>query len=266
MGVYTGLILASQYSVLSIFAINDNTSNYLFVLIVYIAPFLITRLHRWLISKWKPSLINSFFIGLGIVALVAAMILMHDPISPFILILLFLGVSAPFWAFLIALQASRWLWKYHETKITLARGFGIFAWLSAYTFALRFNILKMFELYNSLPTEPPCYIATAAAKGHPRFVGTQTIQMSNGKSMQVNRQLQRLKAVEIAIMAVSGTGHRWMRSVYDVVGKRLATYIQNPILADVAFVLLIPIEWVSFFVLKLIIPESQSISERLYRS
>ena len=57
-----------------------------------------------------------------------------------------------------------------------------------------------------------------------------------------------------------------MRSVYDIVGKRLAAHIQNPLLADVAYLLLIPIEWISFFVLKLAVPEIKNVSERLYRS
>ncbi len=157
--------------------------------------------------------------------------------------------------------------KHHETKLTFTHGLGIFAWVSAYVFALRFNILKMFELYNALPTEPPnCYIATAAAKGHPRFVGSMEVMLANGKTVRVNRQLQRLKAVEIAWVGVSGSSHRMMRRVYDILGKRLAKRIQNPILADIAYLLLIPVESVSFFVLQWIVPEIQILSERLYRS
>lgn len=57
-----------------------------------------------------------------------------------------------------------------------------------------------------------------------------------------------------------------MRRVYDVVGKRLALCIKNPILADIAFFILLPVEWISFFVLKFIVPEIQSVSERLYLS
>ncbi|MBK6795035.1 MAG: hypothetical protein IPG80_21380 [Anaerolineales bacterium] len=90
--------------------------------------------------------------------------------------------------------------------------------------------------------------------------------MANGKSMQVNRQLQRLKALEIALMGVSAPSHRMMRRLYDVLGKRLARYIQNPILADIAYLILLPVEWISFFVLKSIIPEIQTLTERLYRS
>ena len=265
LGIYTGTVLALQYSLLTLLGL-DSPSSYIYILLIYIVPLLFTRFHRWLTSKWRASLINGILIGLGIVMLIAAMMFIDDPLSPFLLILMFIGVSAPFWSFLIAFQASRWLWKYHESKLTLPRGLGIFAWLSAYAFALRFNILKMFELYNALPTEPPnCYIATAAAQGHPRFVGSRTVVLANGKSMQVNRQLQRLKAAEIALMGVSAPSHRMMRRIYDVIGRRLAAYIQNPLLADVAYLLLIPVEWGAFVVLKLIVPEIQSVSQRLYR-
>lgn len=265
LGVYTGVILALQYSVLTLLAMKGPPNSFN-ILLVYITPFFLVILYRWVISKWKAFWVNAVLIGLGLISLIAGMVL-TDPDTPFVLILMLLGISAPFWSFLIALQASRRLWKYHETKLILPRGFGIFAWLSAYAFALRFNILKMFELYNALPTEPPdCYIATAAAKGHPRFVGSRTLILANGKSMRVNRQLQRLKAAEIAWMSVSAPSHRMMRRMYDVTGKRLAAFIQNPILADVAYLLLIPVEWLSFFVLKLIVPEVQILSEWLYRS
>lgn len=266
LGIYTGTFLALQYSFLAMTGL-DTPSSYFYILLIYFSPLLFARFHRWLISKWKAAFVNGILLGLGVVGLIAAMILMDNPLSPFMLLLICAGVSAPFWSFLIALQASRWLLKYHETKLTLARGLGIFAWVSAYAFALRFNILKMFELYNALPTEPPnCYIATAAANGHPRIVRSQEVRLTNGKTMRVNRQLQKLKAVEIVLMGVSGTGHRMMRRLYDVIGKRLAERIRNPLLADVAYLILIPVEFVLFFVLKLMIPEIQTLSERLYRS
>ena len=76
--------------------------------------------------------------------------------------------------------------------------------------------------------------------------------------MRVNRQLQRLKALEIALMGVSAPSHRMMRRVYDVLGKWLAKQIQNPLLADVAYLILVPVELLSFFVLKSIVPEIQT--------
>ena len=87
-------------------------------------------------------------------------------------ILVALTMAAPFWSLLLAVQASIWLIKNFETKVTLPRGLGLTAWAAAYIAAWRFDILKMYELYAALPPTPPpdCYIASAAARGHPRFV------------------------------------------------------------------------------------------------
>jgi hypothetical protein len=232
------------------------------VLLAYFAPLILPKLYLWLKPKW-----DKLFERRRLVAILIPLIVIALMLWGFFFVLAIFGIASPFWSFLIALQASRWLLKHYETKFSFAQGFGIFAWLSAYAFALRFNILKMFELYAALPTEPPnCYIATAAAKGHPNFVGSQEVTLASGKSMRVNRQLQRLKAMEIAWVGVSAPSHRMMRRLYDVLGKWLATQIQNPILADIAYLILIPVELVSFFVLKSIIPEIQTLTERLYRS
>jgi len=266
LGIYTGALLALQYSILAMLGL-DAPSGHIYVLLIYLAPVLFVRFHRWLTSKWRASWVNGIMIGLGIAALIAAMILMGNPALPFMLLLMGAGVSTPFWAFLIALQSARWLWKYHEDKLTLPRGLGILAWLSMYTLALRFNILKTIELYNALPSQPPnCYIATAAAQGHPRIVGSQVMTGNDGTSLRVNRQLQRLKAAELAMMAVAPSVHAPLRRLYDGVGKWLAGCIQKPLLADMAFLLLIPLEWISFFGLKLLVPEIQTIANRLYRS
>ncbi|MBV6391675.1 MAG: hypothetical protein KPEEDBHJ_00887 [Anaerolineales bacterium] len=265
LGVYGGTALALQYTLLTIPALQGSALPY--ILLCYISPFVFSRFQRWLSARWGTAFAWGLPVGLGVLAFIASLFLTGSASTPFVFILFFLGISAPFWSFLVALQASRWLWKHHETTLTLRRGLGVFAWLGAYAFALRFNILKMFELYNALPAEPPnCYIAAAAAKGHPRFVGSTEVTLANGKTMRVNRQLKRLKALEIAWAGVSAPSHRKMRRVYDLIGKRLAQRIQNPILADIAYLLLIPVEYASFFALQWIVPEIQSLSDRLYHS
>lgn len=262
LGIYGGTLLALQYSILSFLATFSLSPALLAVILSYSAPLLMPKLYAWL----KPQLDN-FFKRYRLAMIIIILIIIALVLWGFFFVLAIFGIASPFWSFLVAFQASRWLLKHYETKFSFAKGFGVVAWLSAYAFALRFNILKMFELYNALPTEPPnCYIATAAAKGHPHIVCSQEVTLTNGKTMRVNRQLQKLKAVEIALMGVTGTGHRMMRRLYDVIGKRLAERIQNPLLADIAYLILIPVEFVLFFVLKLIVPEIQTLSERLYRS
>jgi hypothetical protein len=58
--------------------------------------------------------------------------------------------------------------------------------------------------------------------------------------------------------------HGLLRKVYDVVGKRLARLIRTSFLADVAYLSLKPFEWCAGFVLKLIVPEIESITDRTY--
>jgi hypothetical protein len=261
LGIYGGTLLALQYSILSFITTFSPSPVVLAVLLAYFAPLILPKLYSWLRPQWDKLFKWNRLVAIAIPLIVIALMLWG-----FFFVLAIFGIASPFWSFLVALQASRWLLKHHETKFSFARGLGIFAWLSAYVFALRFNILKMYELYAALPSEPPnCYIATAAANGHPNFVGSREVTLANGKSMRINRQLQRLKALEIALMGVSAPSHRMMRRLYDVIGKRLAIYIQNPLLADVAFFLLLPIELASFFVLQLVVPEIQIMSERLYR-
>ena len=261
LGIYGGTLLALQYSILSFIATFSPSPVVLAVLLAYFAPLILPKLHSWL----RPQL-DKLFKRYRLAMIIIILIIIALVLWGFFFVLAIFGIASPFWSFLVALQASRWLLKHYETKFSFTKGFGVVAWLSAYAFALRFNILKMFELYNALPTEPPnCYIATAAANGHPNFVGSQEVTLANGISMRVNRQLQRLKAVEIALMGVSGIGHRMMRRVYDVLGKWLAKHIQNPILADIAYLILIPVELISFFVLQSIVPEIHKLSESLYR-
>ena len=175
-------------------------------------------------------------------------------------------MAAPFWSFLLALRAGVWLYKNHETKLTLYRGLGLVAWLGTYAVAWRYDILKMFELYAALPPQPPpdCYIATAAAQGHPRVVGSQTVHRVDGKSMQVNGQLQVLKFAELALLAVNPRWHTALRRIYDVVGKSLARRIHSPFLADIAYLLLKPFEWLARWLLKMIVPDVDALTEKIY--
>jgi hypothetical protein len=175
-------------------------------------------------------------------------------------------MAAPFWCFLLAVRASIWLIKTCETRITSPRGLGLAAWASAYLVAWRYDLLKMYELYAALPPEPPpdCYIATAAARGHPEFVHSWIIRRMDGKPIYVNVQLQRLKCAELAMMAVNPRLHKLLRKMYDVNGKFLALRIQNPLMADVAYLLLKPWEWLARLILRFVLPEIDSISGAMY--
>jgi len=134
------------------------------------------------------------------------------------------------------------------------------AWLAGYAVAWKWSIINAVALYYTLPTQPPgCYIATAAAAGHRRFVGSAPARAADGSTFPANRQLRRLKCVEIALATVCPAGHRLIRRVYDFVGPPLARRIaRHPLLADIAFATLKPVEWLTFGLLVAMVPEVRS--------
>jgi hypothetical protein len=143
---------------------------------------------------------------------------------------------------------------------------GLTAWLGAHVIAWRYDILKMYELYAQLPPTPPpdCYIATAAARGHPAFVRAQRVQRADGTTLCVNAQLQWLKCAELALLAIQPRLHKRLRALYDVVGRPLAHTIENPFAADAAYLLLKPSERAAAFLLWLVVPEIHTIVEKMY--
>jgi len=261
-GIYTGVLLALHYSIVVLIYALD---SYVYLLIlVWIFPVVSVPLYRWAVSKWTADKVNIVLLLLTISVLLIGILISRSSLP--ILVLVLLTMAAPFWSFLLALRAAIWLYKNYETRLTLARGLGFTTWLAGYAAAWRFDILKMYELYAALPPQPPpdCYIATAAACGHPRFVGSRTVHRAGGKSIQVNAQLQILKCAELALQAVSPHWHMRLRFVYDKLGKPLACGIQNPCLADIAYVLLKPCEWLAGLLLHIIVPEYRLISKKFY--
>lgn len=115
--------------------------------------------------------------------------------------------------------------------------------------AFALSIRLSFVHYSRLPTSPPpgtCYVVTAAAQGHPRFVGswTQTVQ---GEPIVVNEQLRRLRTLEASMVTNWPRTHQIIRRVYNQVGPKMARLIGNAWLADLAYISLKPIEWCAVF-------------------
>jgi hypothetical protein len=261
-GVYTGVLLALQYSIVILMYALDSFA-YL-ILLTWILPFVCLFLYRRAVARWSaPRVHKVLFILIAGVLLIGAVVTRAG--VPFF-VLIGLTMAAPFWSFLLAVRASIWLIKNYETKITLPRGLGLTAWAGAYVAAWRYDLLKMYELYAALPPEPPpdCYIATAAAHGHTKLVHSWSVRRADGKSLQVNVQLQRLKCAELALLAVNPRLHKLLRNLYDVIGRFLARRIQNPFLADVAYLLLKPSECLARLLLQLVLPEIDSISRTIY--
>jgi len=262
LGIYSGVFLALQFTILLGVYLFVSV-NSLAILLVWFLPLYFPKIYRSRAAQWISRFIRPWMIAVLLIAYaVLATMIRGQAFTPLFLVFLGLIASGPFWSFLMATQASLWLLKYHETNLTLARGLGITAWVAAYIAAWRYDILKMYELYAQLPPVPPpdCYIATAAAQGHANFVGSKLVQLANGNSMQVNHQLQIFKCAELALLAVAPKIHKPLRNVYDLIGKPLARKIQNPFLADIAYLSLKPLEWLAGYVLYMIVPEIKSTS------
>lgn len=268
LGIYLGVLLALQYTILSGFFLLNNGSFSLIFIFIWGLPIVVSKVYPWSVAKWGARKVIASLLILVFVTFVLLIAKTFTLWAPPLMLLTGLTVAAPFWSFLIFLRAAVWLLKDHETRLNFSRGVGIAVWFTVYVAAWRYDILKMYELYAALPAQPPpdCYIATAAARGHPKLVGLRTVRCTDGKSVRVNGQLQILKCAELALLAVNPRLHATLRGVYDVVGKFLARRIQNPFVADVAYILLKPYEWCAILVLKFLIPEVRLFSRRMYIS
>lgn len=126
-------------------------------------------------------------------------------------------------------------------KLFAGRGIAIIvAWCLSWVVSWKLAIDVMLLEYSKLPmTDPNCYVSSAAASGHRRFVGAEC----SGNGI-VNRQMQRLKFLEFALATAFPRCHKFVRLIYNSIGPKLACYCAlNVWFADVTFWALKPIEW-----------------------
>ena len=126
------------------------------------------------------------------------------------------------WATMTYVLMSVYVWRQHATHrlhFGLLPVLGCVGWLAAYLAAWRAAVQMALVEYAQLPTERPgCYICTAAARGHNWLVRHWSVPLSAGGRLLVNRQMQWLKAGEIALRAVP-RGARRLPSVLRSVGS-----------------------------------------------
>lgn len=127
------------------------------------------------------------------------------------------------------------IWKIFSTAI---------CWVAAYWLTIRATIERTLIDYEKLPTqEPDCYVCSAAACGHLWWVGATKIVTPRG-IIHLNKQMQRLKMLELSLTVLCPRVHRPIRFVYDRIGPKLAKMCAaNRWIADAAFIMLKPIEW-----------------------
>jgi MFS family permease len=274
LGIYTGVLLALQFTVLALIALDDS----LWVaLLIWAAPLIAWPILRWLTRKFGlQRVVIGITLAIGLLLFVSLLIIaLRDGSfppafvfsTPFFIVLGSVIASAPFWSLLITGTTGYRLLRHYETRFTLLRGVGILAWLGGFAATWSLSIMRTLQLYSQLPTQPPdCYIATAAANGHPRLVGSREVTLPSGARMRVNAQLQRLKCAELALKAVSPRLHGVLRKLYDTLGRPIARRMKNPFVADAAYLLLKPFELISIFVLRWIAPEVNILAQKIYRA
>ena len=129
---------------------------------------------------------------------------------------------------------SRWAWL-------AAWGTWLAGYAATWKVALEIEAVE----YAKLPTtNPNCFVCSAAAHGHVGLVGAKS---SDG--IMVNTQMRRLKLLEFAMQIAMPQTHRRLRNVYNCIGPPMASICRkNAWLADVAFLVLKPLEWIALVV------------------
>lgn len=161
----------------------------------------------------------------------------------------------------VANSQKPWRWRWPISHLL-----GVTAWIAIHLGAWRKSMDLAIAAYAQLPTEDPsCYICTAAARGHRRFVGARVVgHGGSGMPLVVNEQLQTLKAAELALRTVSPRFHRRLRRIYDRIGPPLARRLDNPWFADLAYLSLKPAEWAARVALHSLFCISRKKWRRLY--
>tara|TARA_R110002049_G_scaffold2750_7_gene22098 strand:+ start:46448 stop:47653 length:1206 start_codon:yes stop_codon:yes gene_type:complete len=136
-------------------------------------------------------------------------------------------------------------------------------WAASFLAACRLSIKMSLSAYASLPTQRPsdCYVATAAARGHQRFVRVRHI---GADGMRINQQLTTFKAFELMLQAVAPRLHLPLRRLYDWIGPQVIPWIQHPIAADIAYAGLKPAEWFAWIMLCIALGRERDVAQHLY--
>lgn len=238
--------------------------------------FFFTSIFRWVQEHRKLAFLSLLFFVLLIVASITVPIL--QPMIqlgsswlylPLLLLLVAFLTAAPILYLAVMFVTAVKLSK-AETALAFLPHWQAPAWailiVSSYGVAWRFAILQAIQYYQSLPPAPPpsdCYIATASARGHQPFVRSKLVRTIKG-DLWVTHQLQVFKCAEIALMTLLPRFHTALRRIYNRIGPTLAGKLGNPFLADMAYLILKPLEWLAFAGLKILIPEIDKYVQRFY--
>ncbi len=275
-GLYTGILLALQFTCIQAIAMTspDGPGEAIVACAVGIAAAGAPIFVGWLISlvPWRrmfdagrrhvaPAAARSTL--LTVVAVGVLLVILLAGLANVAITALFVALAgAPALTLAAYAWASRVAWTVshrsdeEDEAVGHLRWIAPVAWLAMFVGAWRLSMAAAVAEYAKLPTSAPgCYVATAAARGHRRFVRSRLVRDDRGGTFAVNEQLRRLKCAEILLRASSPELHRHLRRAYDHIGPRLARFLGPPLAADVAYVLLKPIEGLALVLLRAALPD-----------
>jgi len=266
LGVYLGVPLALQYSV-AMFTFLLLAA--VLVPVVVLLPLGARWLLLWLLrtrridSPWAPVAVAV----MSVLAIGGTVWIRRPAEFWFGLLIVLLG-CAPLWSLVSYSLMSLRLFR-SARRVGLGsrhRRAWLGGWLAAYAASLVAAVERTIAEYAKLPTKDPadCYVATAAALGHPWFVKSVPVAMRTGGTMLVNDQLRTLKCAEVALEAVAPRLHRAVRGVYDLIGPVFARMLVHPVLADAAYLALKPFEWLARVATRCIVPDIDELARKVY--
>ena len=267
LGLQTGAILALMFSLLLI----PSTSFLPWMCAVVVAPVL--GLLTWSIGKLARKRFTILYLLIlttvvaGLCSLAMA-IYQADPqyAQIFITVAMFIVGSAPVLGMVSFLRASRASYflvnprdniesssSDHKTKMRANRwriAAGWITWSTAMYWSWKIALQTQAIEYAKLPTsDPNCYVSSAAAHGHPRWVGSKSTDLHLDSAPKVNLQMKRLKFLELGLRVLAPGIHARIRLIYNSIGPQLARRCKSNIwFADLTFLALKPIEWAAITV------------------
>jgi hypothetical protein len=99
---------------------------------------------------------------------------------------------------------------------------------------------------------PAEYLCTAAARGHKRIVKPIRKGLRGKTEIIVNRQLCVANAFEELLQEKTPRFRRLVRRIYDAIGCPIARRIRTPLAADIAYIIIKPLEWIMTLILYIV--------------
>jgi len=245
--IYMGAVLATVYLVFAICCAGWVPIIAAVVFGIGLAIALLVM--RGIARNWSRFSLAQLLLFTTIVCIVAATVAYLDweqHAMEFLAVTVFTGIAAS-----PALNALAYVFTavaiYRSRQISLSvvaqlalLGSMIVAWIVSWRAAVDVMLVE----YRALPPNAGCYVCSAAAYGHGWFVRRDP--KPNVHDQYTNLQMRRCKFLEICLACASPMVHQRVRSVYDVIGPRLATVCRSNVwFADATFLLLKPIEWLA---------------------